>query len=67
MTVLSAVGLVALALILAIVGGALSGMKIGGEYLGKELAAMMGAFFGPASVVPAAVLGIVILALFRQG
>jgi hypothetical protein len=65
MTVLTAVGLVLLGLILAIVGGAVSGMRIGGEYLGQELAAMMGAFFGPASVVPAVALGVVILALFR--
>jgi hypothetical protein len=37
-------------------GGALSGLKIAGKDLGKELAAMMGAFYGLTAVVPVAIL-----------
>lgn len=62
MTALTAIGLIVLALALAMIGGALMGTWIAGEYLGKRLAAMMGAFFGPAAVMPAVVLGVVVLA-----
>ena len=62
MTGLTAVGLVALALVLAMVGGAATGARIAGQYLGNGLAAMMGAFYGPAAVVPAVLLGVALLA-----
>ena len=65
MTLLAIVGLVALALVLAIVGGALAGIRIGGEHLGKELAAMMGAFYGPVAVLPAVVVGLIFLAVLQ--
>jgi hypothetical protein len=61
MTLLTLIGLLALALVLALAGGALTGLKIGGEALGKELAALMGAFFGPTAVLPAAVVGLGLL------
>lgn len=61
MTVTSLLSLFLLALVLALAAGAISGMKIGAEALGKELAAMMGAFYGPTAVLPAAVVGLVIL------
>lgn len=61
MTVLMALGLVGLALALAMIGGAITGTWIAGEFLGRELAAMMGAFFGPAAVLPAVVLGVTVL------
>jgi len=65
MTLLAIIGLLALALVLAIVGGALAGIRIGGEHLGRELAAMVGAFYGPAAVLPAAIVGLIILALVQ--
>lgn len=65
MTLLTAIELLVLAAMLAAVGGAAMGVKIGGEFLGKELAAMMGAFFGPASVLPATLIGIILLALLN--
>ena len=65
MTVLTLLGLLVLALVLALAGGAASGLKIGADALGKELAAMMGAFFGPTAVLPAAVIGLVILYVIR--
>ena len=46
-------------------GGVLAGMRIGGEHLGKELSAMMGAFYGPTAVLPAAVVGLIVLAWLR--
>ncbi len=57
---LTNIGLVMLAVLLAMAGGALSGMKLAGEHLGNELAAMTGAFFGPMPVLPAAVVGIIV-------
>ena len=65
MTLWSAAGLVGLALVFAMLGGAITGARLGGAYLGNELAAMMGAFFGPAAVVPAVVLGVALLAWWR--
>jgi putative effector of murein hydrolase LrgA (UPF0299 family) len=61
MTIASVVGLCVLALLLALGAGAASGVRIGGEALGKELAALMGAFFGPTAVLPATLLGLAIL------
>jgi outer membrane lipoprotein SlyB len=51
-----------LAIVAGAAGGALSSMAIGGEYLGKELAAMMGAFYGPIAALPGVLLALVILA-----
>lgn len=65
MSFASALGLFALALLLALAAGAASGLRIGAEALGKELAAMMGAFFGPTAVLPATLLGLAILYLVR--
>jgi hypothetical protein len=59
------IGLTLLALLLALAGGAAAGLKIGAEALGKELAALMGAFFGPTAVLPAVVVGLAVLALAR--
>lgn len=58
-------GLLALGLLLALAAGAISGMKIGAEALGKELAAMMGAFYGPTAVLPAVVVGLAVLYFVR--
>lgn len=60
-----AFGLLLLALLLALIGGAASGLKIGAEALGRELAALMGAFFGPTAVLPAVVVGLLVLAVVR--
>lgn len=60
-----AFGLLLLALLLALIGGAASGLKIGADALGRELAALMGAFFGPTAVLPAVVVGLAVLAVWR--
>ena len=54
-------GLVALALVLALAAGAVSGLRIGAAALGKELAALMGAFFGPTAAMPAVLVGLGVL------
>ncbi|MDO8412549.1 MAG: hypothetical protein Q7S51_02040 [Gallionellaceae bacterium] len=65
MTILIAIGLVALAVVLAIIGGALTGIKIAGKYMGNDLAAMLGGCFGPTAVLPATVIGLVILEVLK--
>lgn len=65
MTAMSLIGLTLLALLLALIGGAASGLRIGAEALGKELAALMGAFFGPTAVLPAIVVGLLLLYVVR--
>ena len=65
MTLMMGAGLVALAAVLAMIGGAAAGITLGGKDLGNALAAMMGAFYGPAAVLPAAVVGLIILAWLR--
>jgi hypothetical protein len=65
MSLLWATGLVVLSFGLAAIGGAATGVRIGGEFLGSGLAALMGALFGPTVVVPAAILGLVLLARLR--
>jgi len=43
------------------IGGAVGGMLVGGKDLGYELAAMMGAFFGPLAAVPGVAVGLLFL------
>ena len=61
MTTMTLLELIVLAFVITLVAGAASGLKIGAEALGKELAAMMGAFFGPTAVLPAVLIGLPIL------
>jgi hypothetical protein len=37
----------AIGILASIAGGAVGGVLVGGKHLGNELAAMMGAFYGP--------------------
>lgn len=48
---------------LSIAGGALAGVALGGKDLGRSLAAMMGAMYGPLAAVPGILVGLIILAL----
>lgn len=52
-----------LAAALSIVGGAIGGVLLAGKDLGYQLAAMIGGLFGPAGVIPAVLLGLVVLRL----
>lgn len=51
-----------IAFLLAAAGGALTGLRLAGKDLGNELAALMGAMFGPTGAVPGVLLGLIILA-----
>ena len=51
------------AFVVATLGGALAGVQLAGKDLGRDLAALMGAMFGPVGAVPGILLGLVILAL----
>lgn len=57
--------LLAVALAAAVVGGAVSAVKLAGKDLGYGLAAMMGGFFGPTAALPATLLGIALLAWLK--
>ncbi|MCU0543606.1 MAG: hypothetical protein MUE44_15745 [Oscillatoriaceae cyanobacterium Prado104] len=46
---------------LSIVGGAIGGVVLASKDLGYELAAMIGGLFGPAAVIPATVLGLLLI------
>ena len=41
-------------------GGAATGVKIGGEAMGNQTAALMGGFFGLSAVVPAALVAVLV-------
>jgi hypothetical protein len=50
-----------IATILSMVGGAIGGMLLAGKDIGYQFSAMMGALFAPAGVIPAILLGLVVL------
>ena len=52
---------VVLALIVASASGAVTGVRLAGRDLGNALAGMLGGFYGPTSVVPAAIFGLAVL------
>ena len=54
---------VLIALVIGVVGGAVGGIIVGGKHLGNELAAMMGAFYGPMASIPGVLIGLIILKL----
>jgi|EndMetStandDraft_3_1072993.scaffolds.fasta_scaffold516177_2 hypothetical protein len=48
----------------SVAGGALAGLAIGSKDLGPNLAATMGAFFGPLAGVTGVAIGLLVLSLF---
>ncbi len=50
-----------IALVVGIIGGAVGGIIVGGKHIGNELAAMMGAFYGPMATVPGILIGLLVL------
>jgi len=50
-----------IALAIGAAGGAIGGMIVGGQHMGYELAAMLGAFFGPMAAAPGVLLALIIL------
>jgi hypothetical protein len=51
----------------SLAGGALVGLAIGGRHLGPQLAALMGAFFGPLAGATGLVIGLLVLSLLGLG
>ena len=50
-----------LALVFGAGGGALGGMKLGGQFIGNKLSAMMGMTFGIIAALPGTILGLIVL------
>ena len=50
------------AIAFSILGGALGGIVLAGKDLGTRLAAMIGGLYGPAAIIPAATLGLALIA-----
>ena len=50
-----------IAIAFSILGGAIGGVVLAGKDLGPRLAAMIGGLFGPAAVIPAAPVGLVLI------
>lgn len=63
LSLLSGAVLILLGIVSGVLGGAAGGILVGGKSLGNELAAMMGAFFGPIASVPGVIAGLLILAV----
>lgn len=62
LTLVTGAILVLLALVSGAIGGAIGGIIVGGKALGNELAAMMGAFFGPVASTPGVAVALIVLA-----
>ena len=55
-----------IAIVISMIGGAISGMVIGGKEIGYQFSAMLGSLFAPAGVIPAMILGLFILNFFQS-
>jgi phage-related minor tail protein len=53
----------AVAAIISVVGGAIGGVLLAGKDIGYQLSAMLGSLLGPAGVIPAVAVGLVLLKL----
>ncbi len=54
------------ATVVSMIGGAIGGMLLAGEDLGYNFAAILGGLFGPAGVIPGAILGLIVLNLLSS-
>ena len=60
-TLVTSLLLLVLAAIFSFIGGAIGGIILAGKDLGYQLSAMMGSLLGPAGVIPAALIGLILL------
>lgn len=51
------------AAIISVIGGAIGGMLLAGKDIGYELSAILGSLLGPAGVIPAVAIGLILLRL----
>lgn len=63
LSALSILSWTVVAILLSLAAGAISGMALAGKDLGNNLAAMMGAMFGPVAAVPGILIGLIVLAI----
>ncbi len=63
LTLVNGLILMLVALATGAIGGAIGGILVGGKALGNELAAMMGACYGPVASVPGVAVALFLLAL----
>lgn len=61
MDIASTIVCLVLALVFGAGGGALGGMKLGGQFIGNKLSAMMGMTFGVIAALPGTILGLIVL------
>ena len=52
------------AILASLLGGSIGGVLIGAKHMGAQLAALMGAFFGPIAALPGIVIALIIKAFF---
>lgn len=57
---------IVIATALSMIGGAIGGILLAGKDIGYQFSAMLGALFAPAGVIPAILLGFVILKLLTH-
>ena len=50
------------AILAGLLGGSIGGVLIGAKHMGTQLAALMGAFFGPIAALPGIVIALIIIA-----
>ncbi|WYM01750.1 MAG: hypothetical protein ACSI46_18875 [Gloeotrichia echinulata DVL01] len=57
---------VLVATVLSMIGGAIGGMLLAGKDIGYNFSAILGGFFGPTGVIPAILLGLLLLNLLQN-
>lgn len=57
---------VIIATFISMIGGAIGGMILAGKDIGYKFAATLGSLFAPAGVIPAMILGLLMLNLFAN-
>jgi len=57
---------VAIAVLLSMVGGAIGGMVLAGKDLGYKFAAIIGSLFAPAGMIPAVIIGLLMLSFLTN-
>ncbi|MEO0423218.1 MAG: hypothetical protein AAF184_12825 [Pseudomonadota bacterium] len=50
-----------LAFVAGVAGGVVGGVAVGGKHIGNDLAAMMGAFYGPLAALPGIAVALIVL------
>lgn len=60
-TILTGLVWLGVAILFSIAGGAIGGILLAQKDLGFRLSAMIGGLFGPAAIIPATILGLIVL------